>query len=411
VTLLLRRISSAASRTWLWAHHWRWILLSLVLAAVGLLSIWFPPPAVVNLSLAVVSFAFLISELARFRSSSSQLRFIPWLDDFDDVEQALADNSRFEIVRFSNGTFLADHVATVEIGAGRVQVSVDHAPFQVPVRLKEIGGEYRRRATAGRIDVWNGPVLGLDSNLGADRDLPVDEVVLRSGRYFDHLSTDLLAMNEVQAHGRYRDDLGRALVIDRHSLPRDFGDSWLLNALGTQIIALTTDQRAIVVHQTAKNESSKNQQAPSGSGSVEPVDAPDGRSLRDIAVAGALREMGQEAGITEDDVVDTEFLGFGRWLDKAGKPELFCVARLSIDSHEAEQRVANPEDRPFSMFAEPRRLARPHTSWRTDALGDIFDDQRPTAMSVPLQVCLWLMARAASDETHPAHRIVRYPST
>jgi len=56
-------------------------------------------------------------------------------------------------------------------------------------------------------------------------------------------------------------------------------------------------------------------------------------------------------------------------------------------------------------------LARPHTSWRAEALGEIFDGQRPTTMSVPLQVCLWLMARAASDETHPAHRIVRHPNT
>ena len=411
MTLLLRRIRSAAGRVWLWAQYWRWILLSLVLAAVGLVSIWAPPPAVINFALAFVSFVFLGSEIGRFRSDSSQLRFIPWHDDFDDVEQALEDNSRFELVRFPNGTFLVDHVATAEIGAGRVQVSVDRAPFQVPLRLREIGREYRRQETAGRIDVWNGPVLGLDTNLGTDQDLPAHDLVLRSGRYYDHLSTDLLAMNEVQAHGRYRDDLGRALVIDRHSLPRDFGDSWLLNALGTQVIALTTDQRAIVVHQTAKNESSKNQQAPSGSGSVEPVDAPAGGSLSEIATAGALREMRQEAGITEDDVADIEFLGFGRWLDKGGKPELFCVARLSIDSHEAAQRVADPQDRPFSKFAEPRRLARPHTSWRAESLGEIFDDKRPTTMSVPLQACLWLMARAASDETDPTHRIVRYANT
>lgn len=411
MTLLLRRISSAASRTWLWAHHWRWILLSLVLATAGLVSIWAPLPAFVNVALALVSFIFLASELARFRSDSAQLRFIPWRDDFRDVEQALEENPRFELVRFPNGTFLVDHAATDEIGADRVSALVDSAPFRVPTRLKEIGGEFRRRETSGRLDVWNGHVLGLDSNLGKDQELPAGDVVLRAGRYFDHLSTDLLAMNEVQAHGRYRDDLGRALVVDRHSLPRDFGDSWLLNALGTQVIALTTDQRAIVVHQTAKNESSKNQQAPSGSGSVEPVDAPAGRSLRDIAIAGALREMRQEAGITQDDVADTEFLGFGRWLDKGGKPELFCVARLSIDSHEAGQRVADPQDRPFSKFAEPRRLARPHTSWRAEALGEMFDDQRPTTMSVPLQVCLWLMARAATDETQPAHRVVRYPDT
>lgn len=411
MTLLLRRIRSAAGRTWLWAQYWRWILLSLVLAAVGLVSIWAPPPAVINFALAFVSFIFLGSEIGRFRSDSSQLRFIPWHDDFDDVEQALKDNSRFELVRFPNGTFLVDHVATAEIGAGRVQVSVDRVPFQVPLRLREIGREYRRQETAGRIDVWNGPVLGLDSNLGTDQDLPAHDLVLRSGRYYDHLSTDLLAMNEVQAHGRYRDDLGRALVIDRNDVPRDFGDSWLLNALGTQVIALTTDQRAIVVHQTAKNESSKNQQAPSGSGSVEPVDAPVGRSLREIAIAGALREMRQEAGISDADVADIEFLGFGRWLDKGGKPELFCVARLSIDSHEAAQRVADPQDRPFSKFAEPRRLARPHTSWRAESLGEIFDDKRPTTMSVPLQACLWLMARAASDETDPTHRIVRYANT
>jgi hypothetical protein len=81
----------------------------------------------------------------------------------------------------------------------------------------------------------------VDCNLGSDPELSALEVRFVRGTYFDHLASDLFAARDVHLERRHRSELGRALVIDRRGAPRDFGDSWLLNATGTSLVAITTD--------------------------------------------------------------------------------------------------------------------------------------------------------------------------
>jgi hypothetical protein len=116
--------------------------------------------------------------------------------------------------------------------------------------------------------------------------------------------------------------------------------------------------------------------------------------------------MADEAGIHSHDVEEVAFLGFGRWLEKGGKPELLSVARLKIDSHEARRRRGARSDRPYSKFAEPGRLIQPLHHWDPAHASGMVDQVQSRSLSLPLIVSLVLMAEASQTPGTPAHDLL-----
>jgi 8-oxo-dGTP pyrophosphatase MutT (NUDIX family) len=54
-----------------------------------------------------------------------------------------------------------------------------------------------------------------------------------------------------------------------------------------------------------------------------------------------LRELTEELGIQLSSIDAFGVIGYGRFIDRGGKPEFFCVARLS--ANRSEIRVSKPE--------------------------------------------------------------------
>jgi hypothetical protein len=393
--LLRRRASTALYKLSAGVISTRWILLSMVLAAVGILGLIIAVPPAVNIALAIVSVALIVPEIAEFVQVRSRIQFQErTADTFGDVRQWAADRPRFDLIGHRTGTFLLDRVVSEAVRAG-LPARLDEDRYQLPEELRLHGRRFLQKRIAGRIDVFNGAVVGLDTNVGVSPELATTELRFVHGTYFDHLASNLFAARDVHLDRRHRSELGRSLVIDRHGAPRDFGDSWLLNATGTSMVAITNDGWIVNVHQTAKNESAQDELAPSGSGSLEPRDFPAGPfALADIAARGGVREMDDEAGIGTADVAETAFLGFGRWLEKGGKPELLSLARLTIDSHGARRRRSAKSDRPFSKFAEPARLILPVADWEPTRASEMVEQVHARALSLPLFASLVLMAEA-----------------
>lgn len=408
MSLLSRRWRQLVYRVRVNLYNLRWILLSAVLATVGLLSIWFPIPIVLNVVLAVVSIILIVPDVLDFRRERGRFDFQDRTsDEFDDVREWVADHPRFVLLSQRSGTFLLDKTATASIADGVLDGYLGQERYELPSELAEAGEIFLERRIAGRLDVFDGPVVGIDSDLGAGADDLPTSVRFVPASYFDHLSSDLFAARDVHAERRHVTELGRGLVVDRHGRVRDFGESWLLNAVGVSVVGITSDGWIVNVHQTAKNESSPDLLAPSGSGSLEPADFGSGpRALARTAIAGAVREMQQESGIGLADVDDTAFLGFGRWLEKGGKPELLSVALLTIDSHAARRRRRQKDDRPYSKFAEPCRLLQRPLQWDPDNVSAMVGRDHSTALSLPLQVSLTLMARAAHSPGTKLHNLL-----
>jgi hypothetical protein len=395
--LVARRwLSTTALRLGSFVLHSRWILLSLLLAVVGVLGLAAPLPTALNVALACVSVVLLLLEV---RAHAERLRRMQFADrsgdTFADVQAQLESDGRFAFVGTPNGHVVLDRAAADAVAGGQVIARLRETSYVLPHELREPGAAFRRRRVA-RGATYNGPLLGLDSDLGRGPDDLPTSWTLVAGRYWDHLASDILGMKDVLIGGRAVGAPGRALSITRDGRLRDFGESWLLNGIGTSVLALTTDARLVVVAQSNHNESSQGLLAPSGSGSLEPGDFRGSSTLPvdELARNGALRELAEEAGIVEAEVATTVFLGLGRWLEKSAKPEMFTLAALTIDSHEVRRRRVPRADRPYTLAIATVTLRREVGSWRPSDPTTIVEDERASRFSVPLAIGLHLLAAA-----------------
>ena len=395
-----RWIATATTRAGLFVLDFRWVILSVVLAVVGLLSIFLPVPLIVNIGLAVVSLALVVADLvSRHRTSAATQFALRSSDSFDDVNNAVADSKRFEFRTVAHASFLIDKDATEQIKSGNVSASLGPTNYVVRSELRLVGRVFRRRYLGTRPSSYNGAVLGLDTDFGYKTGTMPSSVRLISAKYFDHVASDLFAMRDVRIDRQFRPEYGRNLFVDREGTPRDFGDSWLLNAVGTSVIALTSDGKLVVVLQSERNDSSAELYAPSGSGSLEAQDfrGSTSMSLDLLAINGAVRELSEEAGILESEIRSRHFLGFGRWLDKAAKPELLSLVFLTIDSHEVAQRRVPAPDHPFTRGNAVVRFAQPSSRWNSAQFSEMLPAEAARLLSVPLAVSLVFLADIARE--------------
>ncbi|WP_394551928.1 NUDIX hydrolase [Agromyces sp. MMS24-JH15] len=399
ISTLQRRLRTAAGRIWSSVVEYRWILLSVSLASLGLVSLVRPIWDWVNLAAAFVSAALVGVEIAAHRREARRTRFMRrGSESFIDVEFG----SRFELWTFPNGVFLLDRVGSQAMASGRMTARRERVGYVLPTELRRIGDRFRRQRLAENPSIFNGRVVGLDTDLGDGDEVP-GSVALRDAKYFDHLASDIMAMNDVFIDGRRRSEFGRNLFIDRNGRPRDFGDSWLLNAVGASVLAITSDGRFVAVAQTSRNESSGELFAPSGSGSVEPRDYRGETALQfgQLAMRAALRELAEEAAIQAHEVRAAAFVGFGRWLNKSAKPEAFTLALLSIDSHEVLRRRVPRSDRPYTGAIQAFRFAQPLLGAIDRSAETMAPRELRGAMSVPLAVGIRLLVERANGPRVP----------
>lgn len=387
--------------------HWggllwdaRWVVISLVLLILGFASAFLPAHATLwsATGLGLVSLFVLVADLrdhlkSRRRTDISGREN----DDFEDVRRGIRGSARFRILDFPSGDMLIDDVASNHLRDNVVLTSMRPVNYVLPSEIREAGTLWRQRVVAKDMDAYNGQVLGLDSNFGSADEWDLAEVATVGARYWDHLASDSLAMQDYSVEGHERPEFGRSLFIDRRHHVRDFADSWLLNSIGTSLLAITSDFRFVVVLQTDANHASPNLYAPSGSGSLEPQDFGGASQVdfKDLLRAGAEREMREEAGLLSRDIEETHFLGFGRWLQRAAKPDVFTLAFLNIDSHEVKRRSPGASDRAFTRRAEPQEFVLPLTRWTAKARDSLVDESVRRRLSLPLAVGLTLLAEQA----------------
>jgi hypothetical protein len=199
--------------------------------------------------------------------------------------------------------------------------------------------------------VFNGDVLGL-----ADDPLPIAAhegrpLRLHRARFFDAQCSNELCRLEI----RHRStgellDLRQQLLLDTAGRLAPLAETELANIVGVSTLATTLDGRYVLVEQTARNSASSSLLAPSGSGSLEPVDAEGlgaGWSLQELLVVGMNRELTEECALRPGEIVSTEVVGYARWLERGAKPEFFGVTRLAVTSQELLRRQVSPVEELF----------------------------------------------------------------
>lgn len=379
----------------------RWILLSTVLAAIGILGIFVAIPAWINWLLAAISLTLLVADVRRYRFERRRTTFVKRpLDDFADVTAPLATDERWNVIRVHGQTFVHDTGISLRIAEGRLSAVVQQERYALPSDLKALGDRYRREMVAKDSSIFNGPGLGWASAVAK---LPAEAgtVKLVRGTFFDRLASDYFAAVDTRRDGSTTVLAGRRLFVDRMSRLRDFDVSWLFNGVGVSSIAVTSDGMFVITEQSVRNVGEQGLLAPSGSGSLEPKDLGGATSMdvAELSIAGANRELQEEASIEPGDISSSYFLGFGRWLNKAASPEVFAVTFLSVDSHELRQRKRRSEERVYVDGVSFIRPALPRDLWDPSHAERILPPEERTRVSLPLGVALSLLARTVVLDT------------
>lgn len=413
VVIFLRWVRTSALRIASALYQGRWIVLSMILAALGIIGVVVALPMWLSIFLGAVSLVLLVLEIRDHVTSLRELEFTNRSDeDYGDVRRAIQRSARFRFVNLRHGYVIVDSVASREVAAGAVTAVIQATGYVAPPELREVGAAFRRQRVAEGA-TYNGRVLGLDTDIGVSDQIESVRWALVAARYWDHLGSDIMATKDPIRRGNVIPGLGRSLFVNRAGMARDFHESWLLNAVGTSVIAITTDARLVVVSQSVRNESSRGLLAPSASGSLEAQDFRGAASIdiAQLAINGALRELSEEAAISETEVVEQAFLRFVRWLDKAAKPEFLAIARLSIDSHAVRRKVIPPADRPYTTNVDVLRLHRAFINWRASNLTSIIDCGNDESvigrLSVPLEASIREMAVEVGDPMSPAGAVIR----
>lgn len=391
-------------RSFVWQS--RWILLSLGLAVIGVLGLRWDVPGALNLALALVSVALLLVEWRRHVAELRALAFVDRKGDtYADVAATYAGSGRFDLVTVNHEHVVLDRAASAAVASGSVSATLSSFNYILPEELRA-GIRFRTIATR-RPGTYNDPVLGLDTNVGVEDSVVPDEWRFVPARYWNHLESDLLASKITERHGRPIDSLGRSLYVSSRNQLRDYGDSWLLNAVGTSILAVTTDRRLVVVYQSTLNHSSPGLLAPA-SGSLEAQDMRGAERLdvASLALHGALRELKEEAQIVDADLAETGFLGMGRWLEKAAKPEFWAIARLNVGSEEVRRRPVPHNERPYTKLVDSLRI-RPMEVWDVERPERMVEAKDSALLSIPLLVGLRLMAEEVAKPPSSVGALIR----
>src|SRR5206468_1072685 len=149
-------------------------------------------------------------------------------------------------------------------------------------------------------NVFNGRLVRQDDDLTADLlRRPDSSITLSTTNYFSLLLTNYMSQGIRNNTTRQWIQHPRELVDDGHGSLRALSESQLANPIGVSTLAFTTDGKVAVILQSASNNSSAGELAPSGSGSLDLRDVPrrrgDQQRLVDVMTHGMQRELCEEA--------------------------------------------------------------------------------------------------------------------
>lgn len=109
-------------------------------------------------------------------------------------------------------------------------------------------------------------------------------------------------------------------------------ESLCSNHIGVSTLAITSDGYVILTKQGRRNLVGTGKYVVSASGSLDYSDSKKCKSFGDIVVKGMERELSEECNIDPSLIVDTKIIGYGRLLDRGGKPEFFGLTIVNMDS-------------------------------------------------------------------------------
>lgn len=229
--------------------------------------------------------------------------------------------------------------------------------------------------------VRSGAVLSDGAKVSLTDDLrlvggTVQPVRLRESRYFDGLITNDFARRDLCRRDGEVLFRGESVFVDGDRI-LPLRESTASNGIGVSTLALTRDDVLIISRQGPRSAVWASLLVPSGSGSADRADAVRTRSLRQLVVGVAERELLEECGLPVDVPRHTVVLAYARLLARGGKPEFFCFTRLDASYEEVHVRR-----RERSLVLEHEALRIGDRAGFRDGVAQFFDERAPSLSTV-----------------------------
>jgi hypothetical protein len=271
----------------------------------------------------------------------------------------------------NRGTALVSDPIDKALARQSMDARLDEDPYHLPKSLRGSARYVLPVVNYGRL-VFNGKIIGmrgdpLPPGLGSP-----PPIRLHIARFFDaQCSNEMCGLQVTHRSGADDFDPRTDLLTSTNGQLCTLAESALADCIGISTIAFTADNALVVTRQTSRNVASPQLLAPSGSGSLDPRDlgpASTARprreeTLQDIVRRGMERELQEETGIRQDEVLRTKVIGFARWLERGAKPEFFGVTELSATSADLkQQRRMTSDERLYTDGTFTLRIDLPELS-------------------------------------------------
>jgi hypothetical protein len=261
--------------------------------------------------------------------------------------------------------------------AGGLDARVSLAPdaYRIPDEVRPFAAGILKRQ-ASKASIFNDKKVRLISDFDSGSDL----IELQETDYFSTLVTNDITGKMISAEDGSR--LNGIEMLAEEGVIRHLAESPLSNHLGISVIAITSDDRMVVLDQALEAAHYPALLMPSGSGALAPDDIKPGDTLVTLAERAMRREIQEECGLADDLIARVQITGFARQLDRGGKPELYGVAFLD---HPFEE--LNAKKNLFIAGIEALDLAGAPVEALPDIL-NLFHQERADTISFSLFTCL-----------------------
>jgi len=289
---------------------------------------------VITESLAVMIVIFAAIQFSSTLTSSIAPDKLPFITEIEINDKINAEYKSYKISKHDDQAILYDPAVNIMLEFNSNPIEYDTNMFQVHPIIFEMLPIFIFKMPEAGISTSDDLKVRMNTDLVVDVLSSKAVVTLQKTSYFRDRLSNTLANYRFRKDNRLIFDLRSSEVLTAQKQFFNLRDSKLSNQLGGSVILLTSDSTILFLRQGNRTAENPGRLAPAGSGSFNPRKPIEFNALsfQEYARQETSRELIEECDLSSNDIHDIQICGFGRYLYRNGKPEIFCIASTKLSS-------------------------------------------------------------------------------
>lgn len=284
---------------------------------------------VLKLFLSVFSFVLLVYLLVKSIASEIQFNFSSSDKKFGHLHDELSidnsSNTQINIFKPKNQAIIFSKEVNSKLEFSSNNLFILKESYELPFIVKHFSKFLIKELR--KTNVWKSTTTN-DDKVKLCNDISLDilnhkkDISIQKTNYFKDRLSNTLANYQIDHNNDEFINLRKEFVL-RDGKLISLTDSKLSNQLGGSSI-LVCKEGIVLLTQNNTNEN-PDSLSPSGSGSFDFKNPHDFKTFQKFAKYEAARELIEECGLLREDL-EIQLCGYGRYIYRNGKPEIFCIA-------------------------------------------------------------------------------------